>query len=244
MRILILGGSTESSQLVQALAGSPAHSPILSLAGRTKNPVLPPIPTRIGGFGGIPGLIAYLREESIDQVINATHPFAEQMSAHAQIACGATGTPLAAFTRRPWTPAAGDCWTEVSDVAGAAAAIGPHSRRVFLTVGRIHLAAFAGASQHDYLIRSVDPPDPPPPLPRFRTLLARGPFTFTHELELLRSERIEVLVSKNSGGDAARAKLDAAREQGIPVILIRPPGRHDVQTFYVLPDVLDFLRIR
>lgn len=242
MRLLILGGSSEASALARRLAGDPDFSPVLSLAGRTRDPVLPPIPHRIGGFGGIAGLIGHLRREAVELVIDATHPFAERMSANAEAACRATGVPLAVFTRPPWHPQTGDRWTEVAGAADAARAIGPLPRRVFLTVGRLQLDAFSSAPQHDYLIRSIDPPEAPPPLPRHRFLLARGPFTPEDELALMAREGIEILVSKNSGGDASRAKLDAARHLDIEVVLMRPPSRPDAPTFHALDPLVDFLK--
>jgi precorrin-6A/cobalt-precorrin-6A reductase len=242
VRILILGGSTEASQLASRLAGNSAIFPVLSLAGRTKNPVLPPIPFRSGGFGGVSGLASYLRQEAIDVVIDATHPFAERMSLNAQEACRETGVPLAVYTRLPWTPKPGDRWTEVPDIPGAVSAIGEHPRRIFLTVGRQQISPFEAAPQHYYVIRSVDPPDPPPSLPRYRLVLARGPFPLDAETQLITSENIDVIVTKNSGGDAARAKLDAAREKGIEVVLIRPPVRPEVRAFYDIDSVLGFLR--
>jgi precorrin-6A/cobalt-precorrin-6A reductase len=240
MRILILGGSTEATRLAHALAGDPALEPVLSLAGRTRNPVLPPIPYRVGGFGGVSGLAAYLRTEGIGLVVDATHPFAERMSANAEAACRETGVQLAVFTRPPWTAQAGDNWAEADGARAAALAIGAASRRVFLTVGRQQVPAFEAAPQHHYLIRAIDPPDPAPHLPQFELLLARGPFTLADELRVMEENRIEVLVSKNSGGEAARAKLDAARRLGIPVVLMRAPSREGL-VFHDLDPLLRFL---
>ncbi len=157
MRVLILGGSTEATRLAARLAEEPAFAPILSLAGRTQHPMPPPIPYRIGGFGGAAGLTAYLRDARIDCLVDATHPFAERMSANAEAAAAATGTPLVVFTRSPWTPQSGDHWLECEDAASAAQALGPAPRRVFLTVGRLQLPAFESAPQHDYLIRAHRP---------------------------------------------------------------------------------------
>jgi len=244
MRLLILGGSSEASALARRLAGDPAFSPLLSLAGRTRNPTLPPIPHRIGGFGGVAGLTDHLRREAVELVIDATHPFAERMSANAEAACHATGVPLAVFTRPPWRPQTGDRWTEFAGAAEAALVIGAAPRRVFLTIGRLQLEAFTAAPQHDYLIRSIDPPEIPLPLPHHRLMLARGPFSLQDELGLMKREAIEVLVTKNSGGEASRAKLDAARELGIEVVLIRPPPRPEARTFHDLDALVDFLRQR
>lgn len=244
MRLLILGGSSEASALARRLAGDPAFSPVLSLAGRTRTPVLPPIPHRIGGFGGAAGLTDHLRREAVELVIDATHPFAERMSANAEAACRAAGVPLAVFTRPPWRPQAGDRWSEVAGAAEAALAIGALPRRVFLTVGRLQLDAFITAPQHDYLIRSIDPPDSPLALPRHRLMLARGPFSLEDERDLMKREAIDFLVTKNSGGDASRAKLDAARELGIEVVLMRPPSRRTARIFHDLDDLIVFLTQR
>lgn len=242
MRILILGGTTEARMLAERLAGDPTIAPILSLAGRTNNPALPAIPYRIGGFGGIAGLIAYLQAESIDLVIDATHPFAEQMSAHAEIACRDTSVPLALFTRSPWMPCDGDCWSEVENAEAAARALGDIPRRVFLTVGRLQLPAFEAAPIHNYLIRTIDAPEPAPNLPHYRLLLARGPFSLADEISLMKAETIDILISKNSGGAATYPKIEAARKLGIPVILMRPPARAEAPCFHNLEAILGFIR--
>ncbi len=241
LRILILGGTSEARQLAERLADDPNVAPILSLAGRTRNPALPSIAHRIGGFGGIAGLVAYLKNKSIDCVIDATHPFAEQMSAHAEAACRERAIPLALFTRPPWLRRAGDHWQEVDDVQAAVDVLGTLPRRVFLTVGRLQLPAFEAAPHHFYLIRSIDTPEPAPSLPQHRVILARGPFAFDDERYLLEREKIDVIVTKNSGGEATYAKIEAAREMGLPVILIRQPLRTDVPTFYDLEGLLLFI---
>jgi precorrin-6A/cobalt-precorrin-6A reductase len=223
MRVLILGGSSEASRLAELLAGEAGFAPILSLAGRTRDPKPPPIPCGVGGFGGAAGLAAYLRDERIGCLIDATHPFAERMSANADKAAAATGTPLVVLTRPPWAPGPGDRWSECATAADAAQALGAIPRRVFLTVGRLQLPAFEAAPQHDYLIRTIDPPEPAPALPRWRLIQARGPFTVENETRLMRAEKIEILVTKNSGGEATRAKLDAARALKLPVVMIRRP---------------------
>jgi precorrin-6A/cobalt-precorrin-6A reductase len=241
LHILILGGTSEARQLAERLAGDPNVAPILSLAGRTRNPVLPSIAHRIGGFGGTAGLIAYLKKESIDLVVDATHPFAEQMSAHAEAACRACAIPLVLFTRPPWVQHEGDRWQEVDDVEAAIHALGDKSRRVFLTVGRLQLSAFEAAPQHFYLIRSIDAPEPAPRLPHHKIILARGPFALDDERHLLEQEEIDVIVTKNSGGDATYAKIEAARMLSLPVILIRQPARADVPTFHDLEKLLHFI---
>jgi precorrin-6A/cobalt-precorrin-6A reductase len=218
MRLLILGGTTEASALARRIAVRADLQPVLSFAGRTSNLVAPPIPFRVGGFGGIEGLGAYLRAERIEAVIDATHPFAAQMSRHAAAACLACGTPLARFTRPPWV---GDGWIRVDSMAEAAAALGSDTRRVFLTVGGLQLGAFAAAPQHFYLVRTIEPPATT--FASQRLILARGPFSVADETALMRDERIDVLVTKNSGGTATAAKLEAARVLGIEVVMVERP---------------------
>lgn len=183
----------------------------------------------MGGFGGIDGLAAFLQTERISHVIDATHPFAAQMSRNAVAACAATAVPLIALERDPWSAGDGDHWTHVPDLFTAVAALGDAPRRVFLAIGRQTLAAFAGAPQHHYLLRLVDPPSEPLPLPRAEAVIARGPFDVAGDRALLQGHRIDIIVAKNAGGAGAEAKLVAARELGLPVVLIdRPwvPDRH------------------
>lgn len=238
MRLLILGGTTEASALARHLVGWSELDPILSLAGRTQNPVEPPIPYRTGGFGGVEGLKAYLTEDKIDAVIDATHPFAAQMSANAARACRDLNLPIAAFTRAAWRPVPGDRWQPVADMEAAALALGDAPRRVFLTIGALQLAAFAAAPQHHYLVRSIDPPEAAIALPDHRLILARGPFTVEEEVALMREEQIDVLVSKNSGGKATAAKLAAARTLNIEVIMVERPKPEDVVAFEKLDAVM------
>lgn len=225
MNVLILGGTTEASAIARALAGSARVRATLSLAGRTRAPVLPAIPSRRGGFGGVDGLVRYLRGHAVDALIDATHPFAARISANAVAAAALAPVPLLAVLRPAWTATPGDRWTEVADMAAAAAALGTAPRRVFLTVGQGDLAPFAAAPRHRYLIRSIELPDPASLPPGARCVAARGPFAEADERRLLRAEGIEVLVTKNSGGDATAAKLAAARALGVPVVMVaRPPG--------------------
>jgi precorrin-6A/cobalt-precorrin-6A reductase len=241
LRLLILGGTTEATALAHAIAADRSLDPVLSLAGRTANPSPPPIRWRSGGFGGAPGLTAYLRDQTIDAVVDATHPFAEQMSRNAAEACTTAAVPLVAFTRHPWQPVAGDDWIEVSEPAEAAAALGAMSRTVFLTVGRLSLPAFAAAPHHLYLVRSIDPPAGLSHLPRHRLLLARGPFDEAAEERLMREHAIDVLVTKNSGGSATKPKIDTARRLGLPVILIRRPPALSVPELHDLDAVLEWI---
>jgi len=219
--ILILGGTSEASALARLLAQRGKPPALLSLAGRTLKPAPQPLPTRIGGFGGATGLADFLKANGISAVVDATHPFAEKISANAALACAETGTPLLVLRRRPWQPQPGDAWTQVEDAAAAALALGKKARRVFLTVGRLELPAFLPYSQHRYLIRTVDPPEVLPP--KAKLILDRGPFDEKAETALLLKEKIEVIVTKNSGGDATYAKIAAARALELPVILLRAP---------------------
>lgn len=225
MRVLLLGGTTEASRLAALLAGRPEVEAVLSLAGRTQHPAASPLPVRIGGFGGVEGMVTHLREGGFAAVIDATHPFAARISAHAAAACSRLALPRAVCTRPPWRPEAGDRWTLVPDIAAAVPAIGAEASRVFLTTGRLELAAFRAAPQHDYLIRTIDPPDEAILPPRHRLVLARGPFLPEVETALMREAGTEVLVTKNSGGAASAGKIEAARRLGLRVVMVeRPPA--------------------
>jgi precorrin-6A/cobalt-precorrin-6A reductase len=225
LRLLVLGGTTEGSSLCRRLAGEPAVDAILSLAGATAHPAPAPIPQRIGGFGGAAGLADYLRGENIDAVVDATHPFAARMSANAAKACRLNTTPLVVFTRPPWARERGDRWTEVATMDAAVAALGTARKTVFLTQGRLQLAAFARAPQHRYIVRAIDRPGEIDALPDCKLVLARGPFALADELRLMRTEEVATLVTKNSGGRATYPKIEAARALGIEVIMVeRPPA--------------------
>lgn len=220
--LLILGGTTEASALARELAGA-GISATVSLAGRVEKPRPLPLPTRIGGFGGAEGLAGYLREHDISRVIDATHPFAAAISRNAVTACAATGTPLLRLTRPAWREQAGDHWHEVTDIAGAVAALSRPAARVMLALGRMHLPEFAQNPQHFYLLRLVDPPAAPLPLPQAHVIVDRGPFEVQTDRALLREHGIDLIVSKNSGGTGAYAKIAAARALGLPVVMIARP---------------------
>ena len=209
--------------MARALAGRPEVQAVLSLAGRTAVPLDLPIATRTGGFGGADGLAAYLAAAAIDVLVDATHPFAARMSATAAAVATRLGLPLIRLTRPGWQASVGDRWEEVDDMAAAAAALGPTRRHAFLTVGRLQLAAFAGAPQHRYLVRTIDPVGPGHGLRDALFVQARGPFAVEDEERTMRAQAIDVLVTKNSGGAAAAAKLEAARRLGLPVVLVRRP---------------------
>ncbi|MFJ4920183.1 cobalt-precorrin-6A reductase [Streptomyces sp. NPDC088725] len=221
--VLILGGTTEARRLAEALAEAPygTFRVTTSLAGRVARPVLPPGEVRIGGFGGADGLARWLYEHRVDALIDATHPFAGTISFNAAHAAARAHVPLLALRRPSWVPADGDDWHPVGSLDEAAAALPALGRRVFLTTGRMALAAFARVDAW-FLVRSVDAPEPPYP-DRMETLLDRGPFTLDGERELLRRHRIDVVVTKDSGGAATAPKLTAAREAGLPVVVVRRP---------------------
>ena len=207
----------------------------------TANPAPAPIPQRIGGFGGADGLAAFLRTARIDAVIDATHPFAGRMSANAVAACRMTGTRLVVFTRPPWTPKEGDRWIEVATIDEAVVALGLARKTVFLTQGRLNLAAFARAPQHRYLVRAIDPPAEVEALRDCKLILARGPFALADELALMRSENVETLVTKNSGGRATYPKIEAARALGVGVVIVRRPEAPDAETLYDLDAVMAWI---
>ncbi len=224
MRVLILGGTTEATELARRIAGDARFDATLSLAGRTSSPRPQPIATRTGGFGGAEALARWLGDEKIEAVVDATHPYADQISANAVFACREAHVPLASIVRPAWQAEPGDRWQTVPNTEAAATALGPERRRVFLSLGRQELAAFAAAPQHHYLGRSIDPPQGIALPPDIRFVLARGPFDPLAEEKLLADEKIEVIVSKNSGGSAIYAKIAAARALGLPVVMIaRPP---------------------
>ncbi|WP_035699392.1 cobalt-precorrin-6A reductase, partial [Bradyrhizobium genomosp. I (2014)] len=174
------------------------------------------------GFGGVSGLADYIRREAITHLIDATHPFAAEMSRNAVAACAEAGTPLIALERAPWTRATGDHWIETRDVNAAAAALPEAPANVFLAIGRQHIAPFASRPQHAYTLRFVDPPEAPLPFAA-DVIVSRGPFTLEGELVMMRTRGIAWIVARNSGGEGARAKIDAARMLGLPVIMISRP---------------------
>jgi precorrin-6A/cobalt-precorrin-6A reductase len=240
LKILVLGGTTEASALARALAGDARFNTTLSLAGVTRAPKPQPVPVRTGGFGGVAGLVRHLTAEGVEALVDATHPFATQMTAHAAMAAAEASVPLLRIDRPAWHPGPGDAWRFVPSLGEAALALGEAPRRVLLTVGQKELAPFVRAGQHHYLLRSVDAPEPGSLPPRHELITATGPFALEEERALLLRHRIEVLVSKNSGGDATAAKLAAARELGLPVILLArpatPPG------LQIVPDTAGAMR--
>jgi precorrin-6A/cobalt-precorrin-6A reductase len=244
MRVLILGGTTEGSALAQALAQDARFSCILSYAGRTRAPRLPSVPCRIGGFGGVDGLVAWLRAHDTDAVVDATHPFAAQITRNSVEACTQTGTALLRVERPAWQPEPGDRWRVVPDMQAAVRELGTQPRRVLLTIGQKDLAPFQAAPWHHYLVRAVDPPPPEALPPGAKVITATGPFTEAEERVLLADRKIEVLVTKNSGGSATRAKLDAARALGCEVVMIARPEAGGVASVADVQSALDWLAHR
>jgi precorrin-6A/cobalt-precorrin-6A reductase len=225
MRILILGGTSEARELGKLLAADSRFEPVLSLAGRTRAPAVQPVTTRVGGFGGVDGLVRWLDHERMEAVVDATHPYAVNISANAVAATRALGLPLGSIVREPWQPVDGDDWKAVTNAENAASALGDEPRRVLLTVGRLELAEFAAAPQHDYIARTIDPAGDIALPPRIAFIAERPPFSLEAETALMQRERIDVLVSKNSGSPETYAKIAAARALGIPVVMIDRPHK-------------------
>ncbi|ATE53389.1 cobalt-precorrin-6A reductase [Actinosynnema pretiosum] len=233
---LVLGGTGEGRELAALLVGVPGLRVLSSLAGRVANPRLPVGEVRVGGFGGVDGLVEHLRAEGVTALVDATHPFAERITANAAAASARTGVPLLVLRRPGWTERPGDDWTWVDSLAEAAAAIG--DRRALITTGRQGVGAFRRG-----LARMVDPPDEV--APGVRVLLDRGPYTLDSELDLLRDNDIQVLVTKDSGGGMTSAKLDAARALGVPVILVRrPPPPPDTRTAASAEEAAAWVRVQ
>ena len=240
MRALILGGTGDANRLADAFVRAKIDA-IYSYAGRTQIPLGHALPTRIGGFGGAAGLADFIRAERITHVIDATHPFAAEMSRHAVEACEATGNSLVALERAPWIRDDGDNWIEVADISAAVDTLPEQRARVFLAIGRQHISPFAAKPQHAYTLRFVDAPDGALPLTDAEVIVSRGPFTLDGDRELMRSRGIQWLVARNSGGAGARAKIDAARELGLPVIMIARPALPERPRVESVEEVLAWL---
>jgi precorrin-6A/cobalt-precorrin-6A reductase len=222
-RLLILGGTGEARALAQAVVEAmPKLAITTSLAGRTRDPLIPPGEVRIGGFGGVDGLLHYLEENGVTLLVNATHPFAAEMSAHALAAHRASGIPLLRLLRPAWEREPEDSWIPALDVAAAAEICRGHGKRIFLSLGAKDLSQFAGTTKPHFLVRLVDAPASLP-LARYEIVAARGPFTVADERALMAQHGIDLIVTKNSGGDATHAKIAVARELGIPVVMIQRP---------------------
>lgn len=238
-KILLLGGTADATRLAHFLAEA-GHDATFSYAGRTQTPTPQPLPTRIGGFGGVEGLAEYLEREKITHLIDATHPFAAGMSRNAVAAAARSGTRLIALERSPWQARPGDRWHEVADTAGAVAALPALPARIFLAIGRQTVDAFAARPEHFYLLRFIEAPESIP-LPDHVALAMRGPFTEAGDRALLAHHGITHIVAKNAGGEATRAKIDAARALSLPVILISRPAVPDRLRFETAEAVMAYL---
>lgn len=218
--ILILGGTREAAKLARDLvAAKPQARIITSLAGRTKEPAPLAGETRTGGFGGVEGLAGYIRDTGITQLIDATHPFARQISANAVEAARLTGVPFEIRTRKPWAKQPGDTWIEVESLEQACDAI-PPGARVLLALGSQHIGLFASRHEVHFVVRMIDPPETPLDLPDHALVLGRPGDTAAIETMLLIAHSITHIVCRNSGGTAAYAKIEAARGLGLPVIIV------------------------
>jgi precorrin-6A/cobalt-precorrin-6A reductase len=235
--ILILGGTGEARELAEDLVAREVRV-VSSLAGRVARPRLPVGEVRVGGFGGPEGLAAWLRENDVKAVVDATHPFAERIGTNAAKATETTGIPLLRLARPGWQPSPEDVWHWADDLEAAAKKLPELGKRIFLTSGRQGLPAFAHLDDLWFLIRCVDPPGPP--LPRHHELiLARGPYEVAAERELL--GRVDVLVTKDSGGAQTSAKLTAARELRKPVLLVRRPPRPATETAETVAEAVEWV---
>jgi precorrin-6A/cobalt-precorrin-6A reductase len=222
--LLILGGTGEALALARALVSAGRVRVTSSLAGRTRAPTPIPGDVRIGGFGGVARMRDWVEAQRVDAIIDATHPFAAQISAHGAQVAVATKTPFLRLARPAWTIRPGDDWRRVPDAAAAARLLPSVGRRAFLTTGAGDLSAFAGLEGIYFLIRVIDAPETLHKFAVYDCIKARGPFNLSEEIHLIKTHRIDVLVAKNSGGDATKAKIDAARDLGVPVVMIDRPS--------------------
>ena len=239
MCVVILGGTGEAREVAARLVARGGVRVVSTLAGRVREPRLPDGEVRVGGFGGPERMAAWLRAEGVDAVVDATHPFAVRISASAAVAARVAGVPHLQLRRPGWVPGEGDDWRWVASLGDAAALLPEIGERVFLTTGRQGLAAFAGSPLW-FLVRCVDAPEPPTP-ERMRLLLSRGPYSLDGELALMREHRIDVLVTKDSGGTHTAAKLHAARQLHTPVVIVRRPDTPDVRSVDTVDGAVSWL---
>ena len=242
--LLILGGTGEAVRLAQAVeADFGANLRVISsLAGRTATPADIQGEVRVGGFGGVQGLASYLRDIAANYLIDASHPFAAEITKHACLAAAATATPRLALLRQPWQAKEGDRWHEAADMAAAAEMVPALGRRVFLSVGTRALKHFAELRDTWFLVRLIDAPAEALPLAQAELILGRGPFDTASEQQLLEQHRIDLLVTRASGGAATKGKIDAARALGLPVIMLRRPAPPPGDSAETIDAALDWLR--
>lgn len=242
-KILVLGGTAEAAAIAQVIVSRWGKSVRVttSLAGRTLAPLTLPGAVRIGGFGGAAAMADYLRDEEVAVVIDATHPFAAQISENARTACLQAAVPRLLFDRPPWQQGDEDQWHMVENSAQAAAQLAEFGSKAFLTIGRGELAAFVNCHDTWFLIRTVDMPLSSLPLPNYKVIAARGPFTVESEYSLMKRHKIDVLVCKASGGDMTKAKLEAARAMGCPVVMIARPNPLDGPRAHSVDAVVSWL---
>ncbi len=241
-RLLVLGGTGEAIALAARAADLAGLSIVSSLAGRTRNPRTPAGELRIGGFGGADGLATYLRDEKIDLVVDATHPFAARIAENAVAACAEAHRPLLALRRPEWRPEPDDRWIEVVTVAEAAEAAGTHGRRIFVTVGRSELGPFEGRPDLWLLVRLIEHAAEPPEIADGEIIVARGPFDAADDKRLMTAHRIDCVATKNAGGDATYGKIAAARALGLPVIMVRRPPVRECESVDTIDAAIDWLK--
>ncbi|MGK7921855.1 MAG: cobalt-precorrin-6A reductase [Trichodesmium sp.] len=241
-RLLILGGTGEGLKLATLATTISGLEVINSLAGSTSKPVLTSTLTRIGGFGGLSGLTDYLQEQKIDLLVDATHPFATQISENAAIASNKLNIPFLMLIRPPWEKKSGDRWLEVENNQTAARVVPELAAKIFLTIGRQELVNYAHLKNLWFLMRMIEQPQPNTPLPSGKIITERGPFSLLTERSLLQKYEIGAIVSKNSGGDATYNKIIAARELDIPVVMIKRPSLPEGQQVSDVESAVSWLR--
>lgn len=239
MKLLVLGGTGETRAIAKTCLDL-GHEVIASLAGATRSPKPLGVPTRVGGFGGAGLFKDYLADEGIEAIVDATHPFAAQITKRSYEVATDVGVPMLRFERPAWTPGVGDMWTEITDEREAKTHVRPGDR-VFLATGRQTLARFDNLQDAYLICRQIDPPDQPFPFPNGEYRVGRPPFSKESEVTLFRELRIDVLVVKNAGGAASRTKLDAARDLGIPVLMIARPKPSGVTTVSEVEEIYSWL---
>ena len=243
-RLLILGGTGDAIALAARAAGLPGLSVVSSLAGRTRSPRMPEGDLRVGGFGGANGLAGYLRDENIDLIVDATHPFAAQITANAATACDDAERPLLALRRPQWHPEPDDRWVEVDSVAESAITAGNHGSRIFVTVGRTEFGPFRDRPDLWLLVRLMETAAEPLGIADGVTVVARGPFDAEDEVCLMTEHRIDCVVTKNAGGDATYGKIAAAQSLGLPVIMVRRPTAPETEAVETIEAAIDWLKAR